>query len=91
MDETELLIAESRLGLQTKEFLKSPIGRYIVGRADKAKEEAFDAWTTCNPSDAESISELQFRARLPDLITGWLDEAINQVEYAEQTLNEFKE
>tara|TARA_R110002020_G_scaffold316807_2_gene532167 strand:- start:3132 stop:3407 length:276 start_codon:yes stop_codon:yes gene_type:complete len=91
MDETELLIAEARLGLQTKEFLKSPIGRYIIGRASKAKEEAFNAWTSCNPADVDSIVELQFRARLPALVTGWLDEAINQADYAEQTLTELKE
>jgi hypothetical protein len=91
MDETELLIAESRLGLQTKEFLKSPIGRYIVGRASKAKEEAFNAWTSCDPTDVDSIMELQFRARLPALVTGWLDEAINQAQHAESTLNELKE
>ena len=88
MDETELLIAEARLGLQTKEFLKSPVGRHIVGRADKAREEAFGAWTSCNPNDVETIVELQFRARLPSLVTGWLDEAINQAKHAEESLSE---
>ena len=91
MDEKELLIAEARLGLQTQEFLKSPVGRYIVGRANKAREEAFDAWVSASPSDESTIAELQFRARLPALVTGWLDEAINQAQYAENALNELKE
>jgi hypothetical protein len=91
MDETELLIAESRLGLQTKEFLKSPIGRYIVGRANKAREEAFEAWTEADPFDENTIVELQFRARLPALVTGWLNEAINQAQHAEETLSEIQE
>ena len=43
MDEVELLIAEVRLGLQSKEFLSSPLGRYISGRALKAKQEAFES------------------------------------------------
>ena len=65
MEETELLIAEARLGLQTREFLSSPLGRYIAGRAEKAREEAFEAWATVAPDDVETIRELQFRARLP--------------------------
>ena len=91
MDETELLVAEARLGLQTREFLSSPLGRYISGRADKAREEAFEAWTSVNPEDVETIRELQFRARLPSLVMTWLDEAINQANHAEVSLSEIQE
>lgn len=91
MDETELLVAETRLGLQTREFLSSPLGRYISGRADKAREEAFEAWTSVNPEDVETIRELQFRARLPSLVMTWLDEAINQANHAEVSLSEIQE
>jgi hypothetical protein len=87
-DEAELLIAEARLGLQTKEFLSSQVGRYILGRADKAKQEAFDSWTRANPEDIETIRELQFRARLPSLVITWLEEAINQAQHAEESLQE---
>ena len=91
MDETELLVAEARLGLQTREFLSSPLGRYISGRADKAREEAFEAWSSVAPDDVETIRELQFRARLPSLVMTWLDEAINQANHAEITLSELQE
>ena len=91
MDEAELLVAEARLGLQTREFLSSPLGRYILGRADKSREESFEAWLSAHPTDVETIRELQFRARLPSLITTWLDEAINQANHAEVTLSEIQE
>ena len=91
MDEAELLVAEARLGLQTREFLSSPLGRYIAGRADKAREEAFVAWATVAPDDVETIRELQFRARLPSLVMTWLDEAINQANHAEASLSEIQE
>jgi len=91
MDETELLIAESRLGSQTKEFLKSPVGRFIAGRALKAKEEAFEAWINVEPCDEDAIRELQFRARLPQIVMSWLDEAINQAKHADETLSELQE
>ena len=91
MDETELLIAEARLGLQTKEFFGSPLGRYILGRAIKSKEEAFEAWISVAPEDVETIRELQFRARLPSLVVAWLNEAMNQANHAEATLSEIQE
>ena len=90
MDEAELLIAEVRLGTQAKEFLKSPVGQYVLGRALKAKEEAFDSWVGADPNDGETIRELQFRARLPSLVITWLDEAINQATHAEETLSELR-
>tara|TARA_S200000501_G_scaffold100841_1_gene94352 strand:- start:2843 stop:3118 length:276 start_codon:yes stop_codon:yes gene_type:complete len=91
MDETDLLLAEARLGLQTQEFLKSPVGKFIAGRALKAKQEAFEAWVNVEPCDEDAIRELQFRARLPQIIISWLDEAINQAQHAEETLNELRE
>jgi|TARA_Y100000310_G_C20700813_1_gene829710 hypothetical protein len=87
-DEEELLIAEVRLGVQTKEFLGSPVGKYIMGRAGKAREEAFTAWEQVDPSDVDSIRELQFRARLSSLVMTWLDEVINQAQHAEDSLHE---
>jgi hypothetical protein len=91
MEETDLLLAEARLGMQAKEFFKSPVGKFIAGRALKAKEEAFEAWMNIEPSEEEAIRELQFRARLPQLVIVWLEEAINQAQHAEQTLNELRE
>ena len=91
MDETDLLLAEARLGLHTQEFLKSPVGKFIAGRALKAKQEAFEAWVNVEPCDEDAIRELQFRARLPQIIISWLDEAINQAQHAEETLNELRE
>lgn len=88
MEEQDILISEVRLGLQTKEFLNTPVGQYISGRVEKAKEEAFEMWSKCDPTDAETIRELQFRARLPSLIMEWLDQAINQANHAEEILTE---
>lgn len=91
MDEVELLIAEVRLGLQSKEFLGSPLGKYISGRALKAKQEAFESLIVVDPNDTESIRELQFRARLPSILFTWLDEAINQASHAEASLQDMQE
>jgi len=88
MDERDLLYAEAKLGVQCKEFLKTPVGKLIIGRAEKAHEEAFEAWIGCDPNDPESIRELQFRARLPLLISQWLEQAINQATLAEENLQE---
>jgi hypothetical protein len=91
VEEHELLIAEVRLGLQTKELLGSSVGKYILGRAQKAKEEAFAAWEQADPTDVDTIRELQFRARIPSLVIGWLDEALNQAKHAENSLHEIDE
>ena len=90
MEERDLLYAEAKLGVQCKEFLKTPVGKLIIGRADKAHEEAFEAWVGCDADDSATIRELQFRARLPLLISQWLEQAINQATLAEETLQEIE-
>jgi len=91
MDEIDLLIAEVRLGLQSKEFLSSSLGKYVAGRALKSKQEAFESLIVVDPNDTESIRELQFRARLPSILFTWLDEAMNQAQHAEESLQELQE
>ena len=87
-EETDVLFAEINLGKQLKEFWSSPVGRYLNGRAVKSRSEAFESWMSVNPDDHESIRELQFRARLPDLFTQWIDQALNQAKHAEDVLEE---
>ena len=87
-EERDLLFAEINLGKQIKVFWSSPVGRYLKGRAIKSQEEAFEAWMSVNPEDKETIMELQFRARLPDLFMQWIEQALNQAKHAEDTLEE---
>ena len=87
-EERDLLFAEINLGKQIKEFWSSPVGRYLKGRAIKSREEAFESWMSVNPEDKETIMELQFRARLPELFMQWIEQALNQAKHAEDTLEE---
>jgi len=90
MNERDILFAEAKLGVQIREFLNTPVGKYVSGRAEKSREEAFTTWMSCNPQDAETIRELQFRARVPDLVMQWLDQAMSQAIHAEETLREIE-
>lgn len=74
--QTQLWLAEVQLGDQIEAFLKSPVGRYLLGRADQLKETAVVALCAHDAEDPKGIRALQNDIALCDRFQGWLEEAV---------------
>lgn len=72
------------LGEQCREFLGSPVGRYIVGAAEHEANEAMRAFAEANAADEAQIRQLQQPVYLYCTIQRWIDEAITAGVSAEQ-------
>lgn len=86
--DTRSKLAEVQLGLQTQDFLKSTIGRYLLGRAEIDEREGVFRLKNADPKDEKEIRAAQFLARLPDLLARWLDDAIVNGKNAEEQLQQ---
>jgi hypothetical protein len=84
--ETELRLAEVRLGIQAEDFLRSPIGRYLVGRAQIEVEAAVEELKHAHPEDPAIIRKLQNRITLMESFGAWLQDAIANGNNAEAQL-----
>lgn len=84
----ELLVAEAVLGRDAEEFLRSDIGRYIVGRCQQDIEDAHAGLTSVSPWRRNRIKELQNQAWRAKSVQGWLVELIQQGRQAEQALEQ---
>lgn len=84
--ETELKIAEVRLGMQAEDFLKSPIGKYLLGRAADKADEALEKLKRVSPAETESVRALQNDVRLMESFGTWIRDAITNGNNAESQL-----
>lgn len=71
-----LLIAEIDLGLATEQFVKSDVGRYLIGRARGEAEEAIERLKKVDANDPKSIREIQNEIWRAESFQQWLEDTI---------------
>ena len=75
-EDNRILIAESILGEDAAEWVKSDLGTYVIGRANQEIKEATDSLKKTLPWRWRRIQHLQNRIRIAESVKGWLIEAI---------------
>lgn len=70
-----LAYAEARLGIELEEFLASPIGRFVAGRAQQEVGEFID-WAMSDEATPEQFMERRAKALAARTLIGWLSEQI---------------
>lgn len=76
------LTEAAMLGLRAEEFLRSPLGAYLVKRAEEERTAILEEFVTVNPVDAGLVRMLQHRIGVLDCWQGWIAAAIMDGERA---------
>ena len=63
-------------GFQVEAFIKSPIGTFLIARAEGEIEDALEGLKKVSPNDPAAIVDLQNRVYRAESIQYWLAEAI---------------
>lgn len=85
---TQTLIAEVDLGGQAAEFLRSDIGRHLIGCLKQEIVLAQDALSSTSPWRFLKVQELQNRIWRAKFMLDWLRELISNGKTARSALNE---
>jgi len=95
VDEKEReLFARAELGVQAREFLDSPMGRYLQGRAQREIEQAQVDALECNPRTwwgRRKLLKLQERAATARYFVSWVVDALQDGNVAYQELKEHRQ
>ncbi len=84
MNDMEQLLRTAALGMDVRVFLDSPVGQYLIKRAETEVESALVALKDVDPENPRLIRELQNRAYRAQTVLQWLAEAIQEGENAER-------
>jgi hypothetical protein len=87
-EDENTLFAEAALGRDAEDFLKSDIGRYILGRAEQEIQEAQDKLALVSPWRRNRIRQLQNDIWRAKSVRGWLAELVGAGKQAEAILED---
>ena len=74
-------------GLDAEHFVThDKIGQYLIERAHQCRVAALEELVMVNPTNHGQITQLQWKARIPDMFLQWLDEAIAEGKAAEEII-----
>lgn len=74
------------LGISAENFVGSPLGRYIVLRAEKEREAALEELVAADPHATTVVQNLQNRVRVIDMVQQWIADAIVEGQAQERAL-----
>ena len=81
------MLAEAVLGKDAEDFVKSDIGKYIIGCAEQEAQEATNKLKNVYPWRTRKITELQNKIWRAESIQTWLAELIIKGRQAIQQLD----
>lgn len=90
-DQERLYFAKAQLGEQIREFLVSPAGRYLHGRAKQQLQGCQEEALSCNPNSffgRRKLSRIQRDAEVARSFMSWCADAITEGEYSYRKLQE---
>ncbi len=90
-EDERALFTEARLGQEAINFLSSPLGRLLQGRAEAERQEVAEQLLETDCSDAGLIRDLQCKAQVAGNFIRWIGEAIQNGNNAEQQLETLAE
>lgn len=85
-EDDHVLLAEVHIGEDAAEFIKSDLGKYIVGRANQDIKQATNELKRCFWWRTNRIRFLQNQIKVAENTKAWLIECINSGQIALQTL-----
>lgn len=88
---SDVLFAEAILGRDAEEFLNTELGKYLIGRARREKQEAQEKLNTTSPWRRRRIQDLQNEIWRAESFEAWLAEIIMDGRNAEKVLDESAE
>ena len=78
----------AKFGIEVERFLSTPIGKYLVERAEREGDEAIKAMKQVDPSNESEVRKVQDGLTIPDKVVSWLAEAIGEGHACEYQLHE---
>lgn len=73
--EVRRLLKTVQFGLDVAAFVDTPIGQYLIGRAEQERSEALELMAQADAADVNAMRELQLVVRRADSFAQWLADA----------------
>lgn len=76
LDPDDINVRAATFGRIVEDFKCSPVGSYMVERAERESLQAKESLKNVDASKSDDVRALQLKARVADRVIEWLEEAI---------------
>lgn len=90
-NDADQFIAIARTGIDAEVFMRSPLGRFLEGKARAEEADALEALVNADPDDAKANRELRNQIHVARMFLIWMADAINAGRAAHEQLQEMDE
>lgn len=88
LDPTDPRVDWASFGCQVEDFLKGPIGDYLIKKAQEQSAQAIEKLKVVSPEDPNAVRTLQNEIQVAESIVRWLGEAVHVGQMALEHLKE---
>jgi len=88
MEEADELLSIARMGVDAEAFVRTPLGKFLVSKADREIAAATDELVAADPEDVKKNRDLRNRIHVANMFVTWLRDAIEIGRAAHDQLSE---
>lgn len=88
LDPSDPRVDWAKFGYQVEDFLKGPVGDYLIKKAQEQSEQAVEKLKVVSPEDISAVRALQNEIQVAESIIRWLGEAVHAGQMALEHLKE---
>ena len=91
VDDTDHFVAIARMGIDAETFMRSPVGRFIEGKARAEEADATEALIAADPDDLKANRDLRNQIHVARMFLVWIADAVSAGHAAHAQLQEMDE
>lgn len=89
-EELDQFVTIARLGIDAETFIRTPLGRFLEGKARAEEADALIALVDADPEDAKINRELRNQIHVARMFLSWINDAIEAGQQAHRQLQEME-
>ena len=89
-EELDQFVTIARLGIDAETFIRTPLGRFLEGKARDEEAAALAELVDADPEDAKANRELRNRIHVARMFLTWIGDAIEAGQQAHRQLQEME-
>jgi hypothetical protein len=86
----EEMLELAKLGIEAEAFMRSPLGKYLEGKALKEEKYAFAELVNAAPDDVKANTDLRNQIHVARMFLVWMDDAIQSGRAAHEQMRELE-
>jgi len=89
-EELDQFVTIARLGIDAETFIRTPLGRFLEGKARAEEADALIALVDADPEDVKANRELRNQIHVARMFLSWINDAIEAGQQAHRQLQEME-